>query len=86
MNKNNLYGDLYDKYVTAYSDSFERVFLDDIIIKKIDNFVSEKIVRAKVNEPQHKIDPKSEQKRFVTGLLLGIIIILMELFQTILLK
>ena len=59
---------LYDQYVTRYSDSFIRVFVDQEYVIRIKSFVK-KIIEAKSKETHHKIDSLQEEKRFTTGFL-----------------
>ena len=59
---------LYDQYVTRYSDSFIRVFVDQEYVICIKSFVK-KIIEAKSKETHHKIDSLQEEKRFTTGFL-----------------
>ena len=54
---------LYEEYVTRYSDSFIRVFVDQEYVIRIKSFVK-KIIEAKSKETHHKIDSLQEEKRF----------------------
>ena len=58
----------YDKYVTAFSDRFLKVYVEDSVIERISDFIDDLIVE-KLKEEDHIRDHQKEHKRNLTGLM-----------------
>lgn len=59
---------IYDYYVTAYSDRFKRVLIDDNKSYQIKMFAKQ-LAAAKQKEQHHQRDNRSGANRFATGLM-----------------